>query len=112
MSRTIYHYRFDTDLPMDAIKGSLLLAVIAVEGLKGRARVQLEARFKLNKNKRSCEIEANTDVGESIARIFTVFLVKEFGEQAFKVERVFSSIEAEASNGDRETSPADSHRHV
>jgi len=109
MNRTIYNYRFDTDLPMDAIKGSLLLAVMAVEGLKGRARVQLEARFKLNKNKRSCEIEANTDVGESIARIFTGFLVKEFGENAFKVERLISSKDMECACNETETSSASNH---
>jgi len=72
---------------MDAVKDSLLLAVMAVEGLKGRARIQLEARFRLDRVERSCVINANTVVGDSIARIFTRFLAKEFGEQAFKVER-------------------------
>ena len=97
---------------MEAVKSSLLLAVMAVEGLKGRARVQLEARFKLNKNKRICVIDADTYIGESIARIFTGFVVKEFGEKAFKVKRIVSSTEAGSSNEDHETSPVGSQCHA
>jgi hypothetical protein len=33
-------------------------------------------------------VDAATDVGRAIARIFTGFLSREFGEEAFKVERV------------------------
>ena len=35
-----------------------------------------------------CVVDAATDVGRSIARIFTGFLSREFGEETFKVERV------------------------
>jgi len=35
-------------------------------------------------------VDAATDVGRAIARIFTGFLTREFGEEAFKVERVES----------------------
>jgi len=93
MCYTKYTYKFTPEIPMDAVKDSLLLAVMAVEGLKGRARIQLEARFRLERIERSCVINANTVVGDSIARIFTRFLAKEFGEQAFKVERIVSSVE-------------------
>ena len=92
-----YTYGFNPDIPMDTVKDSLLLAVMAVEGLKGRTRIQLEARFQLHKTKRSCVIDANTEVGENIARIFTGFLTKEFGERAFKVERV-TALTEELSN--------------
>ena len=97
---------------MDAVKDSLLLAVMAVEGLKGRARIQLEARFRLDRVERSCVIDANTIVGNSIARIFTRFLAKEFGEQAFEVERTVSSVETSSSDEDHEISTTCSHRHV
>ena len=38
--------------------------------------------------KRACVVDAGTEVGRHIARIFTGFLTREFGEEAFKVERV------------------------
>ena len=91
MRQIKYSYRFNPDISMDAVKDSLHLAVMAVEGLKGRTRIQLEARFQLDRTERSCVIDANTEVGENIVRIFTGFLTKEFGEKAFKVERVIVS---------------------
>ena len=36
----------------------------------------------------ACVVDAATDVGRAIARIFTGFLTREFGEKAFKVERI------------------------
>jgi len=107
---TKYTYKFKPEIPMDAVKDSLLLAVMAVEGLKGRTRIQLEARFRLDRIERSCVIDANTVVGDSIARIFTRFLAKEFGEQAFKVKRADSSIETSSSDEDHEISTTCSHR--
>ncbi len=111
MHRIKYTYRFKPEIPIDAVKDSLLLAVMAVEGLKGRARIQLEARFRLDRVERSCVIEANTVVGDSIARIFTRFLAKEFSEQAFKVERTVSSVETSYSDEDHKISATCSHRH-
>jgi len=93
MHQIKYTYRFNPDIPMDEVKDSLLLAVMAVEGLKGRTRIQLEARFQLDRTERSCVIDANTEVGENIARIFTGFLTKEFGEKAFRVKRVTTPTE-------------------
>ena len=42
----------------------------------------------LDNDKRSCVVDAATEVGGAIARIFTGFLTREFGEEAFKVERI------------------------
>lgn len=104
MNQTIYSYQFGQDIPIDAVKDSLLLAVMAVEGLKGRTRVQLEARFRLNRSERSCVIEADTDVGESIARIFTGFLGKQFAEKTFEVVRMASPARALPPSQDCEAS--------
>jgi hypothetical protein len=42
----------------------------------------------LDKKRRSCIVDATTEIGRDIARIFTGFLTREFGEDVFKVERV------------------------
>jgi len=88
MNRELYRYNFTADVPLKDVEESLLLAVLATESLHGRALVRLDASFCLDSKKRSCVVDAATDVGRDIARIFTGFLSREFGEEAFKVERV------------------------
>ena len=60
---------------------------MATEALHGRSRVNLDAKFWLDEKQRVCEVDANDQVGRDIARIFTGFLTREFGEKAFTVER-------------------------
>ena len=88
MNREIYRYNFNAKVPLRDVEESLLLAVLATESLHGRALVRLDASFRLDAKKRSCVVDAATDVGRAIARIFTGFLTREFGEEAFKVERI------------------------
>ena len=88
MNRDLYRYHFKATVPLRDVEASLLLAVLATESLHGRALVRLDASFCLNTHKRSCVLDAATDVGRAIARIFTGFLTREFGEEAFKVERI------------------------
>lgn len=88
MKRDIYRYNFSDDVPFRDVEESLLLAVLATESLHGRSLVRLDASFCLDEKKRACVVDAGTEVGRHIARIFTGFLTREFGEEAFKVERV------------------------
>lgn len=88
MNRELYRYNFDSKVPIRDVEESLLLAVLAAESLHGRSLVRLDASFCLDSHKHSCVVDAATDVGRAIARIFTGFLTREFGEEAFKVERV------------------------
>jgi hypothetical protein len=79
-------YRFTTDVDLAEVKDSLMIAVMSVEGLHGRSRVRLEAKFSLNPHRRECEVETNSEVGQDLARIFTGLLNQQFGEEAFVVE--------------------------
>ena len=88
MNRELYRYNFDSKVPIRDVEESLLLAVLAAESLHGRSLVRLDASFCLDSHKRSCIVDAATEVGRAIARIFTGFLTREFGEESFKVERV------------------------
>lgn len=88
MNKDAYRYRFNQELPLQEVEDSLLLAVLAVENLYGRSLVRLDAAFLLDRQERTCELEAGTEVGRAIARIFTGFLSQQFGEQSFRIERV------------------------
>ena len=87
MSNAIYRYVFGEEIPMDQAGETLLLAALAVECLQGRSGIRLDAVFDLDPKTRQCTINTDTEVGQQIARIFTGFLAREFGEQTFQVAR-------------------------
>ena len=95
MSRDVYRYHFDEKTSLTEVRDSLFLAVFSAEGLHGRAQVRLDAAFCLDEKKRACVVDAATPVGQAIARIFTELLTREFGEEAFTVERVVEPPSAE-----------------
>ena len=84
----VYRYQFSPDAPAQEIEETLHLAVLAAECLYGQSRVRLDASYYMDSDKRTCVIDARTEVGRDIVRIFTGFTIHEFGEDAFKVERV------------------------
>ncbi len=88
MNREIHRYEFEATAPADEIESTLLLAVMAVEGLHGTSRVRLDAKYCFDAEKHACVIDADTVVGQDISRIFTGFAIREFGEGAFSVSRV------------------------
>ncbi len=90
MARELYRYDFDPKVPFANIEETIFLAVAAAEGLYGRSVVRLDTSFSLDPKTRSCVLEAGTEVGRCIARIFTAYVSYEFGEEAFKVERLGS----------------------
>lgn len=88
MSRDVYRYTFDERTPLGEVRDSLFLAVFSAEGIHGQAQVRLDAAFRLDEKKRACVVDAATPVGRTIAQIFTELLTREFGEEAFSVERL------------------------
>lgn len=104
MNQLIYRYRFDPEVSMADVGGSLLLAVIAVGSLERDSGLIQDGKHHFKRVCRSVEVEADTTVGESIARIFTSFLSLEFGEQRFKVERTVSSVKEDSPDDDHEIS--------
>lgn len=85
MSTQTYRYQFGPEVAMDHVQETLLLATMAAEGLHGRSRVQLEAAFQCDARERTAEVEAVSEVGQAIARIFTALLAATIGEPAFQV---------------------------
>lgn len=86
-TKTIQKFTFKPDVDLEQAEGTLLLSIIAAEALHGQAAVRLEARYLLSNEKRACVIECRGKVSDDIIKIFTGFLIHEFGEDAFKVVR-------------------------
>ena len=82
-------------MPANEIEDTLFLAVIAAEGLHGQARVRLDATYSFDPDRRTCVIDAGTDVGRDICRIFGGLAIREFGESAFAVRHAAGDPEAE-----------------
>ena len=84
----VYRYRFDAELAMEEIESALLLAIWGTESLHGESQTRLDAAHCFDAEQRACVIDASTDVGKDLNRLFVGFLRREFGEDAFRVEHV------------------------
>ena len=92
MTQDLYRFRFKADLPVDEIEDTLSLAVIATEGLHGESQVLLDAGHAFDPAARSCVIDATSDVGRDLNRLFAGFLRREFGSDAFQIERLHRDV--------------------
>jgi hypothetical protein len=88
MAQDLYRYTFAPDVSMEEVEVSLLLATLGVESLHGEAQVRLDAGHYLDTAQRACVIDGSTEVGRDLNRLFVGFLRREFGADAFAVERV------------------------
>ncbi|TET32866.1 MAG: hypothetical protein E3J72_18730 [Planctomycetota bacterium] len=99
MSAKLYRYQFEPEIQAQEVEETLHLAVLAAECLHGQSRVRLDASYFMDTEKRICVINAGTDVGRDIVRIFTGFAIREFGETAFTVRRVDRAPRPETKEG-------------
>jgi len=88
MTREVHRYTFRPTVPAAEIESTLLLAVLAAEGLHGQSRVRMDASYAFDAEKHACVIDSGTEVGRDICRIFTGFAAREFGDESFSVSRV------------------------
>lgn len=88
MSADIYRFKFAPTVPFEEAECSLVLAIMAAESLHGATQVRLDASHAVDADKRCCVIDASTSVGRDLNRLFIGFISREFGPDAFTVERV------------------------
>ena len=101
MAEGHYQFEFNKTADMAAVENALLMAVIAAEGIHGRSRVNLEANFNTNQAVRTCLVNADNQVGEDIAKVFTEFLNLDIGEDTYRITRnKASGSEFVGENGD------------
>jgi hypothetical protein len=90
MCAEVYRYSFAAIVQMDDVEASLVLAILAAESLHGEDQVRLDAAHFLDREGCACVIDAATDVGRDINRLFTGFLRREFGGDSFAVVRTLA----------------------
>lgn len=88
MIRDAYQYNFDKTVDIAETEATLLVAMIATEGLHGTSAVRMHGRYQFDPKRRVCEIDASSEVGQDLNRIYLQFLNREFGPRSFTVERV------------------------
>jgi hypothetical protein len=88
MNQNKYRFTFEPHVSMAEAEMSLHLALFAVEGLHGEVNVRLEASYHCDEARRSITVDATTEVGIAIVKVFTRLLSREFGEEAFRVRPV------------------------
>ena len=84
--KDIYIFRFGKGATPEYAEAQMILAVVAVECMFGKAAVRIGVRYALNRDKNAMVIESTNEAGEALARVFTGFLIRVFGETSFKVE--------------------------
>ena len=90
MKKDIVRYTFSRSVKMREAEETLLLAVLAVESLFGESTVRLDASYSIDSSRRACVIDASTEIGRAICRVFTGFVSREFGSDAFEIHRLDS----------------------
>jgi len=88
MSREVFAYTFPAAVALTSVESTMDLAVLAVESLHGDAQVRLDIRHLLDRAQRKCLVDATSQAGRDLNRIFAGFLMEELGADGFDVERV------------------------
>jgi hypothetical protein len=88
MDSPLYRYRFADKVDLADGEDSLLLAALATEGIFGESRVRIDFRYALDRSIRAIIVDASTPVGQMVNSIFTAFILREFGRDAFDIRRV------------------------
>jgi len=96
MTREVHRYSFRPTVPAAEIESTLLLALLAAEGLHGQSGVRMDASYAFDAEKHACVIDSGTEVGRDICRIFGGFAAREFGDESFGVSRVEAAAGVEA----------------
>jgi hypothetical protein len=88
VNNEIYRYSFPPAIPLSEIEETLLLAIWGTESIHGESQARLDASHLLDTDRRICVIHGGTPVGRDLNRLFVGFVAREFGADAFTVERV------------------------
>ena len=87
-----YKYQFREGIDPRDVEDTLLLAMLAAEGVFGEARVRLDCTYREDREARTLAVKAVTSVGQLVNAVFTAFAVKEFGRDGFTVRRQVAEV--------------------
>ena len=72
----------------EMLKALALLAIKETELVFGRAKRKLETNCQLSPRRAVCTIEGGTECGEHLAKLLSGFLIKQVGDDGFRVHRL------------------------
>lgn len=87
MNRTVYKIQFASELPVGMVDFHLMTAARATESLYGRNAVRLDGAARISPKSHTVTIDAETEVGIDLAKIFMGFMTSDFGEKSFIVTK-------------------------
>lgn len=90
MTADVFRFSISNDVPLVEAEMTLQLATFAAEGLFGSARVRLDFGYHLDTNRHAILVDGSKEAGAAVVKVFASLLLREFGEEAFRVERVCS----------------------
>jgi hypothetical protein len=90
----VCQYAFSERINMEQVQDTLALAALAMASVHGEVAVSLDTTYRLSDATRTCEIDCTTAVGAELNRVVYGFFEKEFGRQAFTVERLRGGLES------------------
>jgi hypothetical protein len=89
-----YRYEFLSHVRFDEVEASLALAIGSTEAIHGESQVRLDFSYDLDARARTCLLDAGTPAGLDVNRLFVGIIRKQFGEDAFVVDRLGAPQEA------------------
>lgn len=88
MAASSYRYVFDRAVPFDEVHDTLHLALMAVESMHGRTRVRLDCSLDVDEDAHAVAIDASSPMGQQLNEIFSGYIAREFGDDAFVVQHL------------------------
>jgi hypothetical protein len=91
MTVDVFRFSFSSELTIDEAEMTLQLATFAAEGLFSAARVRLDFSYHFDPRRRVIIVDGSNEVGATVVKIFAGLLLREFGDDSFRVDRVDSN---------------------
>lgn len=91
MKTDVYRFTFARTIDLVEAESTLQLAILATEGLLGEACVRMETSYNVDAPRCAILVDGGTTAGNAVVRIFTAFITREFGADAFSVRRLARS---------------------
>lgn len=82
---TTYRFEFSRRVSTSSVESSLIVAVWCCESLHGESQVLMDGRYDWRKHERLLFIDASTDVGKDLNKLFLGLILREFDDQMFAV---------------------------
>ena len=88
MAPSVYRFTFPPAVPIDAVEDSLTLSVVGVESLFGDLAARVGAGHLFDPARRTCVIRGGGRAGQGLVKLFTGYITRGLGPDAYRVERV------------------------